>query len=117
MVHSRFLCRIILKLNSTLFLFNCAAVLNHFFFQLSVDGDWSEWTEWTLCSQVCDGGEQTRYRECNNPAPLHGGKDCQGNKRDSRTCNYFKCPGETMVETLLEDFVLAGLVLTGIFRL
>lgn len=31
-VHSRFLCRIILKLNSTLFLFNCVAVLNHFFF-------------------------------------------------------------------------------------
>ena len=75
----------------------------------SVDGDWSDWTEWTLCSQVCNGGEQTRFRECNNPAPLHGGKDCQGNKRESRTCNFFKCPGETMVETLEKYFVLARL--------
>ncbi|KAL9989079.1 hypothetical protein ACROYT_G003587 [Oculina patagonica] len=57
-----------------------------------VDGGWSEWTEWTLCSKVCDGGEQTRFRECNNPAPLHGGKDCLGNKRDSRACNFFRCP-------------------------
>ena len=75
----------------------------------SVDGDWSDWTEWTLCSQVCNGGEQTRFRECNNPAPLYGGKDCQGNKRDSRTCNFFECPGETMVETLEVEFVLARL--------
>lgn len=81
--------------------------LNHFF--CLVDGDWSNWTEWTSCSQVCNGGEQTRFRECNNPAPLHGGKDCQGHKRESRTCNYFKCPGETIMEMLVEDFVLARL--------
>ena len=70
-----------------------------------------------MCSQVCNGGEQTRYRECNNPAPLHGGKDCQGNKRESRTCNFFRCPGETIMERLVDDFILAhlrGKVLTRI---
>ena len=62
-----------------------------------VDGDWSVWTEWTLCSKVCNGGEQTRSRECNNPAPQHGGNDCLGHKRDTRPCNVFACPGKTIV--------------------
>jgi hypothetical protein len=37
-----------------------------------VDGGWSEWS---VCSAVC-GGTQTR--ECNNPVPSLGGKDCEG---------------------------------------
>lgn len=57
-----------------------------------VDGNWSTWTEWTLCSKVCNGGEQTRSRECNNPAPQHGGNDCSGDKRETRPCNLFACP-------------------------
>ncbi|PFX30360.1 hemicentin-1-like isoform X2 [Stylophora pistillata] len=57
-----------------------------------VNGNWSTWTDWTLCSKVCNGGEQTRSRECNNPAPQHGGNDCLGDKRETRPCNLFACP-------------------------
>ena len=30
------------------------------------------------CSEACGGGSQSRTRECNNPAPSGGGKDCVG---------------------------------------
>lgn len=56
-----------------------------------VHGNWSSWTKWMPCSEVCNGGEQKRYRDCNNPAPRHGGNDCQGDKNDSRPCNMFRC--------------------------
>ena len=45
---------------------------------VTVDGDWGEWTEWGACSIPKCGGQQTRKRSCDNPAPAHGGCDCTG---------------------------------------
>ena len=39
-----------------------------------VDGGWTVWTSWA--DSVSD--PRTRSRSCTNPAPLHGGAQCQG---------------------------------------
>lgn len=57
-----------------------------------VDGGWSEWTTWSNCSQACDGGTQTRTRECNNPSPENGGLPCGTNDIETRVCNTEPCP-------------------------
>ena len=50
-----------------------------------VDGGFSDWGK---CSKPCGGGTQTR--ECNNPAPAHGGKPCVG--EHTQPCNTQACP-------------------------
>ena len=57
------------------------------------NGGWSEYGEWSECSAECDGGTQTRTKECNNPAPQHGGADCEGEGEETRECNTHSCPG------------------------
>ena len=44
----------------------------------SRDGEWSEWGGWSECSKTCGGGVQYRERNCSNPAPANGGKECEG---------------------------------------
>ena len=39
-----------------------------------VDGEWGIWDEWTDCSEECGVGEQTRSRQCNDPAPVGDGQ-------------------------------------------
>lgn len=51
-----------------------------------IDGGWSPWGNWTSCSVTCGNGTQTRTRNCNNPEPQFGGKDCQGKIEDSQPC-------------------------------
>merc|ERR1712055_521351 len=59
------------------------------YWKRKVDGQWSEWGD---CSKKCGGG--WKKRSCTNPAPAHGGADCEkeyglGDKDD---CNTKKCP-------------------------
>ncbi|KAM4722948.1 complement component C8 beta chain [Rhinophrynus dorsalis] len=48
----------------------------------AIDGNWSCWSSWTPCSRR----EQTRQRQCNNPAPQNGGSHCEGANTDTRSC-------------------------------
>ncbi|XP_044178030.1 A disintegrin and metalloproteinase with thrombospondin motifs adt-1-like isoform X2 [Acropora millepora] len=57
-----------------------------------VNGNWAEWGAWTECSLTCGPGKQTRVRQCNNPAPAYGGKNCDGPFRQSGVCIKKKCP-------------------------
>ncbi|KAM7440987.1 hypothetical protein ABFA07_009879 [Porites harrisoni] len=57
-----------------------------------VDGDWSNWNKWTACSKTCGEGTQIRIRTCDDPKPLHGGKQCEGAAQEARVCNTRKCP-------------------------
>ena len=50
-----------------------------------VDGNWGTWSK---CNKPCGGGKQSR--ECNNPAPAHGGKSCAGS--NAQRCNTQECP-------------------------
>ena len=61
---------------------------------LIVDGGWAEWTRFSPCSQTCGGGIITRSRNCNDPSPSDGGKDCPGEYFESRECNKDPCKSQ-----------------------
>lgn len=70
-----------------------------------VNGGYSAWGPYGSCSKSCGGGQQTRTRNCTNPPPAHGGKDCSdlGPSTSSRECNDQGCPGLN-VHTLCFDY-------------
>ncbi|CAH1772469.1 unnamed protein product, partial [Owenia fusiformis] len=41
-----------------------------------VHGGWSEWSAWSECLSECEEGKETRTRQCDNPAPKNGGRNC-----------------------------------------
>jgi hypothetical protein len=68
------------------------------------DGNWSAWSAWTSCSTTCGGGNQTQSRNCSNPAPSNGGKNCSATNIDTATqiCNSQPCPiGNFLLKTSL----------------
>ncbi|XP_056626262.1 netrin receptor UNC5A isoform X3 [Triplophysa dalaica] len=54
-----------------------------------VDGGWSEWSKWTPCGVDCS---MWRSRECTQPTPGTGGKECQGLDVQSLNCTSEQCP-------------------------
>ena len=64
------------------------------FFNSPVDGGFSAWAAFGPCSQTCGGGNQTRSRRCDNPAPAHGGKNCEGALNEVKPCKNDLCPGK-----------------------
>ncbi|KAJ8374864.1 hypothetical protein SKAU_G00054440 [Synaphobranchus kaupii] len=62
-----------------------------------LDGGLSVWGPWGPCSLSCGGlGQKHRARSCTNPAPAHGGQDCQGPLRESAYCQAPDCPVVTV---------------------
>ncbi|XP_034165295.2 A disintegrin and metalloproteinase with thrombospondin motifs 14 isoform X1 [Pangasianodon hypophthalmus] len=57
------------------------------------DGGWSSWGRFGSCSRSCGGGVRSRSRQCNNPPPAYGGRECPGSEFDYRICNTEDCPG------------------------
>ena len=57
-----------------------------------VNGNWSTWQDWNSCSVTCGSGSRSRYKECNNPEPVHGGSNCQGNDTEIESCSMKLCP-------------------------
>ncbi|KAL0156103.1 hypothetical protein M9458_047349, partial [Cirrhinus mrigala] len=58
-----------------------------------VDGSWGQWAPWSECSAPCGGGVKIRTRECDNPAPQSGGRECTGSGRQQKACNTQDCTG------------------------
>lgn len=58
-----------------------------------VDGGWSQWGPWSECSALCGGGVTLRIRQCNNPAPQGGGRECSGGADQQKECNRDACTG------------------------
>ena len=57
-----------------------------------------------MCSKSCGSGMQSRSRQCNNPAPAHGGKMCQGQSKQTRQCNSQICPSKNTFEHHITKF-------------
>jgi len=57
-----------------------------------IDGGWTPYGEWDTCSVTCGGGTTQRRRSCTNPAPDHGGDDCDGVGMERKRCNTHNCP-------------------------
>ncbi|KXJ19193.1 uncharacterized protein LOC110231216 [Exaiptasia diaphana] len=64
-----------------------------------IDGKWSDWSRWGECSRKCGGGMQFRQRKCSPTA--NGGKSCEGEKVESKTCNVRQCDAQP---SFPEDF-------------
>ncbi|XP_048579836.1 uncharacterized protein LOC116619170 isoform X2 [Nematostella vectensis] len=67
----------------------CVIVLN-----CPVDGGYTQWTKYSECSKSCGNGTTNRTRMCTNPAPRHGGEDCEhlGPDIEITPCNEHPCP-------------------------
>ncbi|XP_022046689.1 A disintegrin and metalloproteinase with thrombospondin motifs 14 isoform X3 [Acanthochromis polyacanthus] len=57
------------------------------------DGNWGSWSKFGSCSRTCGGGVRSRSRQCNNPPPAYGGRDCPGSAFDYQMCNTEECAG------------------------
>eukprot|EP00116_Pleurobrachia_bachei_P004971 sb/3465233/ len=76
-----------------------------------VNGGWSRWSSWTQCSEVCDGGTQTRSRSCTNPVPMFNGTKCglDDPETEMRACNEeIDCPEHPIVFGMLDQEVDVG---------
>ncbi|XP_033639811.1 SCO-spondin-like [Asterias rubens] len=57
----------------------------------TTDGNWSPWGAWADCDVTCNGGTSFRYRNCSDPPPKNGGKECEGVPIETKACNSQKC--------------------------
>ncbi|XP_061490015.1 hemicentin-1 isoform X5 [Rhineura floridana] len=55
-------------------------------------GNWGPWSNWGTCSRTCNSGQLRRYRTCDNPRPLNGGRACAGADTQIQRCNIELCP-------------------------
>ncbi|XP_041956256.1 A disintegrin and metalloproteinase with thrombospondin motifs 13 isoform X4 [Alosa sapidissima] len=56
-----------------------------------VHGSWSRWSEFSPCSRTCGGGITFRKRQCNNPRPAFGGRECEGVDTEAELCHRQPC--------------------------
>ena len=69
--------------------------------KIPVDGGWEAWSAFGPCSKTiitCGGGVQSRRRACIDPAPMYGGRSCQGPGSDTRRCNSKICGRPSKVQ-------------------
>uniref|UniRef100_V9KUM3 Complement factor properdin n=2 Tax=Callorhinchus milii TaxID=7868 RepID=V9KUM3_CALMI len=52
-----------------------------------VDGGWGSWSPYSQCPVTCGMGLASRHRACNHPAPVHGGRACEGQGTSEKPCN------------------------------
>ncbi|XP_063408764.1 SCO-spondin-like [Mytilus trossulus] len=57
-----------------------------------VDGSWTSWSSWSDCPDNCNGEILSRKRNCTNPMPQNGGKQCIGNETETSSCEAIGCP-------------------------
>ena len=63
-------------------------------FSCPVHGNYTAWSAFSSCSTSCGNGFRTRNRNCSNPVPQHGGRNCStlGSDHEKTSCNLGECP-------------------------
>ncbi|XP_043559548.1 A disintegrin and metalloproteinase with thrombospondin motifs 2-like [Chiloscyllium plagiosum] len=56
------------------------------------DGNWGTWSKFGSCSRTCGTGVRFRTRQCDNPLPSNGGRECSGQSYEYELCNTEDCP-------------------------
>lgn len=79
----------------------------------AVHGRWTPWSSWSTCGPEC---QHHKRRDCENPAPSHGGRQCIGRHLATTNCTGGLCtPGRQFYQwfihkleekNFLEDFGL-----------
>jgi len=65
-----------------------------FFCCIIVDGGFTLWTEWSRCPVSCGRTAlRSRERYCTNPAPVSGGRNCDGPRFQLKLCKMKECGG------------------------
>jgi hypothetical protein len=59
----------------------------------AVDGGYGPWSNW-VCDKQCGPGTAYSTRQCDSPAPAHGGKECSGPSQKTQPCNEGPCVSE-----------------------
>ena len=61
-----------------------------------VHGNYGNWSLSSACNVTCDEGFETWARNCNNPEPKFGGRNCShlGEAIEYRPCHATPCPGK-----------------------
>lgn len=58
-----------------------------------INGGWSSWGAWGPCSVTCgQTGVRSQFRNCSNPEPAFGGKNCGGENTTAEDCGLPSCP-------------------------
>jgi hypothetical protein len=75
-----------------------AAIKTQCFSSLQVDGSYSNWSLNSTCNVTCGEGFETWTRECNNPEPKYGGRNCShlGEPVEYTPCSATPCPGKSI---------------------
>ena len=57
-------------------------------------GGYTPWSDFSPCTASCGGGTHFRRRNCTNPPPAVGGRDCVrlGPSEETNLCNTHSCP-------------------------
>ena len=69
-----------------------------------INGGWGEWGDFSDCTATCGEGNRTRARDCDNPAPLNGGLDCETETEhglETVACALPPCNGKTFISSLI----------------
>ncbi len=73
------------------------------FLSCLVNGSYGNWSLNSRCNVSCGEGFETWSRECNNPAPKYGGRNCRrlGEVVEYRPCTKKPCPCKSTIAFLI----------------
>ena len=66
------------------------------------------------CSSTCGGGVKNVTRDCNNPRPQCGGKNCEGISFNTSPCSENCCPSKRLLCLYMCAWIINKLLIRNI---